>query len=114
MYKLRIKNLSRQKLSALIMECAHLLEVYGAEEKFGLDIDLEELPEMYEMPKVDFPDIKQSEFEKSKKIYCPATSCRMRDTCSFKAFGTITDKIDSDTVTNELKIPPCTFTGSEK
>lgn len=114
MYKLRIKNLSRQKLSALIMECTHLLEVYGFEEKFGLDIDLEELPEMYEMPKLGFTDIKQSESEKSKKIYCPDTSCYMRDTCSFKAFGTITDKIDSDTVTNELKMPPCTLTGSEK
>lgn len=31
---------------------------------------------------------------------------------SWKVFGTITDKIDSDTVTNELKVPPCTFTGS--
>lgn len=114
MYKLRIKSLSRQKLSALIMECAHLLEAHSAEEKFGIDIDLEELPEMYEMTKVSFPDIKQSEIETSKKIYCPDTSCRMRDTCSFKAFGTITDKIDSYTVTNELKMPPCTFTGSEK
>ena len=57
MYKLRIKNLSRQKLSALIMECAHLLEVYGTDEEFVLDIDLEEIPEMYEIPKVDKPRV---------------------------------------------------------
>lgn len=53
MYKLRIKSLSRQELSALIMECAHLLEVYGTEEKFCLDIDLEEIPELYDMSKAD-------------------------------------------------------------
>ena len=57
MYKLRLKPLSRQKLSALIMECAHLLEVYGAEEEFVLDIDLEELPELYKMPKADKPRV---------------------------------------------------------
>lgn len=53
MYIMRIKNLSRQKLAALIMECAHLLEVYGTEEKFGLDLDLDELPEMYDRPAHD-------------------------------------------------------------
>lgn len=55
MYKIRLKHLSRQKLSALIMECAHLLEAYGIEEEFCLDIDLETLPEVYEMPKTDKP-----------------------------------------------------------
>ena len=57
MYKLRLKPLSRQKLSALIVECAHLLEVYGTDEEFVLDIDLEEIPEMYEIPKVDKPRV---------------------------------------------------------
>ena len=57
MYKLRIKSLSRQDISALIMECAHLLEVYGTEEKFCLDIELDELPELYEMPKANKPQV---------------------------------------------------------
>lgn len=61
---------------------------------------------------IDETNESRSESEKSKKIYCPATFCSRRDTCSWKVFGTITDKIDSDTVTNELKVPPCTFTGS--
>ena len=53
MYIMRLKNMSRQDLAALIMECAHLLEVYGTEEKFGLDINLDTLPEMYEKPEPD-------------------------------------------------------------
>lgn len=39
------------------MECAHLLEVYGTDEEFVLDIDIEEIPEMYEIPKVDKPRV---------------------------------------------------------
>lgn len=32
------------------MECIRLLTEYGSESMFGLDFDLDELPEMYEAP----------------------------------------------------------------
>ena len=48
-YNLRIKNLSRQRLAGLIMECTRLLTVHGTEETFGLDLELSELPEMYQL-----------------------------------------------------------------
>lgn len=48
-YNLRIKNLSRQRLAELIIECTRLLTVHGTEETFGLDLELPELPEMYQI-----------------------------------------------------------------
>lgn len=49
-YLLRIKNVSRQRVAAMIMEYTRLLTEYGAEEEFGIDFDLDTLPEMYEVP----------------------------------------------------------------
>ena len=48
-YNLRIKNLSRRRLAELIIECTRLLTVHGTEETFGLDLELPELPEMYQI-----------------------------------------------------------------
>lgn len=48
-YNLRIKNLSRRRLAELIIECTRLLTVHGTEETFGLDLELSELPEMYQI-----------------------------------------------------------------
>lgn len=48
-YNLRIKNLSRRRLAELIIECTRLLTVHGTDETFGLDLELSELPEMYQI-----------------------------------------------------------------
>ena len=49
-YLMRIKNIPRKRLAGMIMEYTRLLTEYGAEEEFGIDLDLETLPEMYELP----------------------------------------------------------------
>lgn len=48
-YNLRIKNLSRRRLAELIIECTRLLTVHDTDETFGLDLELSELPEMYQI-----------------------------------------------------------------
>lgn len=50
MYILRIKNLPRARIAGIAIECIRLLTEYGSESTFGIDFDLDELPEMYEAP----------------------------------------------------------------
>lgn len=53
MYILRIKDLPRKRIAGIAIECIRLLTEYGSERTFGLDLDLDTLPEMYEVPKQD-------------------------------------------------------------
>lgn len=42
------------------MECLRLLTEYGSESTFVLDIDLDTLPEMYEIPKQETENTNES------------------------------------------------------
>lgn len=63
-YLMRIKNIPRKRLAGMIMEYTRLLTEYGAEEEFGIDFDLDTLPEMYELPE------KGEKEQENKDEYC--------------------------------------------
>ena len=63
-YLMRIKNIPRQRLAGMIMEYTRLLTEHGAQEEFGIDFDLDALPEMYELPE------KGEKEQETKDEYC--------------------------------------------
>lgn len=50
MYLLRIKDIPRKRLAGIAVECIRLLTEHGTEDHFGLDMDLDNIPELYEHP----------------------------------------------------------------